>query len=436
MPARNPRPSKWIGVASLRISKHNGYPQPWQNQMDDRRTGKRPYVKSNTCESAAGGEGVVDLVARLLQGEPRALARAISLVENAAPQAATILSACFPRAGHALRIGITGAPGAGKSTLVERLARHFLAAGRRVGVIAVDPTSPFTGGAILGDRIRFQERHNHPAFYARSMATRGSLGGLALATADIALLIEAGGKDLLLIETVGVGQDEIEIARLADVTLVVLVPGMGDDVQSLKAGVMEIADIFVVNKSDRDGADRVEQEIRALQSLAPPSRTSSVSGHDFSHADMPSKKRGASAPEAPTPHNAPHEASALKGHGFSRAGEAAKEKGASAPDVIWTPPVIRTIATTGDGIDALAASIAEMDSWLSTANRLAERRTRHWQRRLDAMLRAELMRRARHNGLTEEELHRHAAQVASGAEDPWQLVPRLARMILTLDAPT
>ncbi|HTX40441.1 MAG TPA: methylmalonyl Co-A mutase-associated GTPase MeaB [Acidobacteriaceae bacterium] len=359
---------------------------------------------------------MVDLVARLLQGEPRALARAISLVENAAPQAATILSACFPRAGHALRIGITGAPGAGKSTLVERLARHFLAAGRRVGVIAVDPTSPFTGGAILGDRIRFQERHNHPAFYARSMATRGSLGGLALATADIALLIEAGGKDLLLIETVGVGQDEIEIARLADVTLVVLVPGMGDDVQSLKAGVMEIADIFVVNKSDRDGADRVEQEIRALQSLAPPSRTSSVSGRALS--------------------GAPGEASALKGHGFSRAGEAAKEKGASAPDVIWTPPVVRTIATTGDGIDALAASIAEMDSWLRTANRLAERRTRHWQRRLDAMLRAELMRRARHNGLTEEELHRHAAQVASGAEDPWQLVPRLARMILTLDAPT
>ena len=396
MPARNPRPSKWIGVASLRISKHNGYPQPWQNQMDDRRTGKRPYVKSNTCESAAGGEGVVDLVARLLQGEPRALARAISLVENAAPQAATILSACFPRAGHALRIGITGAPGAGKSTLVERLARHFLAAGRRVGVIAVDPTSPFTGGAILGDRIRFQERHNHPAFYARSMATRGSLGGLALATADIALLIEAGGKDLLLIETVGVGQDEIEIARLADVTLVVLVPGMGDDVQSLKAGVMEIADIFVVNKSDRDGADRVEQEIRALQSLAPAATA------------KPDTQPGA---------------------------QFLPEVGTGGP-ADRTPPVIRTIATIGEGIDGLVAAIAEMEQWLRAEDRLAARRAQHWQRRLDAMLRAELMRRARRHGLTEEELRRHAVQVASGVEDPWQLIAHLAQKLFSPDNPT
>ena len=309
------------------------------------------------------------LLERLLHGDPRALARAISLVENDAPQAAAILSACFPHTGGALRIGITGAPGAGKSTLVDRLARQFLAAERKVGVVAVDPTSPFTGGAILGDRIRFQERHNDPDFYARSMATRGSLGGLALATADVALLIEASGKDVLLIETVGVGQDEIEIARLADVTLVVLVPGMGDDVQSLKAGVMEIADIFVVNKSDRDGADRVEQEIRALQSLAQV------------HGD-------------------------------------------------WTPPVVRTIATTGEGIERLAASIAEMETWLRCENRLADRRAEHWQRRLDAMVRAELMRRARRNGLSEEELRRHAAQIASGGEDPWQLVSRLAKEAL------
>ena len=218
--------------------------------------------------AAIATESVSALVDRLRSGDIRALARAISLVENDSPEARALLSACFPHTGHALRIGITGSPGAGKSTLVDRLAPSFRDAGKTVGVVAVDPTSPFTGGAILGDRIRFQERLSDTGFYARSMATRGSLGGLALATADVALVLEASGKDVVLIETVGVGQDEIEIARLADITLVVLVPGMGDDVQSLKAGVMEIADIFVINKSDQPGADRLEREILALQSLS------------------------------------------------------------------------------------------------------------------------------------------------------------------------
>jgi LAO/AO transport system kinase len=308
------------------------------------------------------------LVSRLRQGDTRALARAISLVENEAPEAAAVLSACFPHTGSALRIGITGAPGAGKSTLVDRLAQHFRHADRTVGLIAVDPTSPFTGGALLGDRIRLREHASDPGFYARSMATRGSLGGLALATADAALVLEASGKDIILIETVGVGQDEVEIARLADITLVVLVPGMGDDVQSLKAGVMEIADIFVINKSDREGADRVEQEIRSLQSL--------VSDH----------------PER-------------------------------------TPPIVRTIATTGDGLPALAAAIAEMQQWLLQNNRLAARRARHWQRRLDSMLRTELMRRARQNGFDAKLLAFHAARIASGQQDPWQLVAQLTEKV-------
>ena len=309
---------------------------------------------------------IAALVDRLRHGDPRALARAISLVENEAPEAAALLSACFPHTGRALRIGITGSPGAGKSTLVDRLAHAFRHANRTVGVLAVDPTSPFTGGAILGDRIRLQRHASDPGFYFRSMATRGSLGGLALATADVALVLEAAGKDVLLIETVGVGQDEIEIARLADITLVVLVPGMGDDVQSLKAGVMEIADIFVINKADREGADRVEQEIRALQSLA-------------------------------TTHTA------------------------------WTPPIVRTIATTGEGIEISSQPSQNSNQWMAQENRLAERRARHWQRRIDAMLRAELMRRARRHGLSETQLTQHAARVANGNEDPWKLVAQLIR---------
>jgi LAO/AO transport system kinase len=297
-------------------------------------------------------------------------------VENEADEAAALLSACFPHTGGSLRVGITGSPGAGKSTLVDRLAGLWRADGRTVGVIAVDPSSPFTGGALLGDRIRFQDRQGDAGFYARSMATRGSLGGLAQATADVALLIEASGKDALLIETVGVGQDEVEIARLADVTLVVLAPGMGDDVQSLKAGVMEIADLYVVNKADRGGADRVEREIRAMQSLA---QDSGPAGGAAAH---------------------------------------------------WTPPVVRAVATTGEGVDRLAEAIARVQAWLSEENRLAERRARHWQRRLDSMLRTELMRRARRHGVAEDELARHAERIAAGEEDPWSVAAELAKKIL------
>ena len=300
--------------------------------------------------SATKAGPVHALVDRLRQGDTRALARAISLVENEAPEARALLSACFPHTGSALRIGVTGSPGAGKSTLVDRLARAFCEAGRAVGIIAVDPTSPFTGGAILGDRIRFQERSGElqerpgdPArsgggsgFYARSMATRGSLGGFAQTTADAAL---------------------------------VLVPGMGDDVQSLKAGVMEIADIYVINKSDRDGADRVEQEIRALQSLAPAQTTA------------------------------------------------------------WSPPIVRTIATTGDGTRSLVEAITSMDQWLRSGDHLAERRTRHWQLRLSTMLRTELMRRARRNGMADDQLHDHAVCVASGHQDPWQLIADLSNRL-------
>ena len=315
---------------------------------------------------------VPELVAHLRNGDTRALARAVSIVENGAPEAIDVLSACFPHSGRALRVGVTGPPGAGKSTLVDRLARAWRTAGKRVGVIAVDPTSPFTGGALLGDRIRMQEHAGDDGLYVRSMATRGSLGGLAATTSDVAQVIEASGRDVLLIETVGVGQDEVEIVRLADVTVVVLVPGMGDDVQSLKAGIMEIADIFAINKADRDGADRVEKEIRAMQSLG--------ATHDTAREN-------------------------------------------------WIAPIVKTIGTSGEGIDALFAAIDQRRQWLASDGRLNARRRAYWRERIEGMLQRALMKEARAHGLTQNELQTHAERIASGAEDPYRLIPSLVAQI-------
>jgi LAO/AO transport system kinase len=312
---------------------------------------------------------VTELVARLRRGDVRALARAVSLVEDDAPSAWQILSCCFPYTGSAIRVGITGSPGAGKSTLVDALARRYRAQQTTVGVVAVDPTSPYSGGAILGDRIRMREHETDPCFYLRSMATRGSLGGLARASADVAVVIEASGKQRLLIETVGVGQDEIDIVRLADVTVVTLVPGMGDDVQSLKAGIMEIADIFVVNKSDRDGADHVEKEVHAMQSLA-----------------------------------AEHES--------------------------WIPPVIRTIATTGAGIEELGQAVDQFWSWLAQEERLSARREKHWQARVIDMVRHELLRALRGRDLTDQALAKIGREVAAGQQNPYQLVPQLLEQLI------
>ena len=311
---------------------------------------------------------VRELAGRVAAGDTRALARAISLVENDAPEAQALLSACFPHTGRALRIGITGSPGAGKSTLVDALARAWRGAGKTVGVLAVDPTSPFTGGAILGDRIRMQDRAGDDGLYIRSMATRGALGGLARNTADVIQILEASGKDVVLIETVGVGQDEIDIVRLADITVVVLVPGMGDDVQSIKAGIMEIADIFVVNKADREGADRVEKEIRALQSLA-------------------------------TTH---------------------------APRV---PPVVRAIATGNTGIADLVAAIDDTHRWLASEGRAEARRVEYWSRRIEEMVRYALLREASLHGLTAEMVAHHARLAVAREEDPYRFVPELVGKI-------
>ncbi len=224
---------------------------------------------------------------RVLAGDPRALARAISVIEDDSPASAALMRHLFPHAGGAYLVGVTGPPGAGKSTLVDRMVTDARAAGETVGVIAVDPTSPFTGGSILGDRLRMQAHASDPGVFIRSMATRGHLGGLARTTSDAAVVLDAAGKSIVIVETVGVGQDEVEIVRTADVSIVVLVPGTGDDVQALKAGIMEIADIYVVNKADREGADRMVTAIESnlgLQAFGdgqwrpPILRTEAISG--------------------------------------------------------------------------------------------------------------------------------------------------------------
>jgi LAO/AO transport system kinase len=305
-----------------------------------------------------------DLVTRVLKGDARAVARAISKVEDGAGDAAELMRAVFPHTGRGLVVGITGSPGAGKSSLVDKLAALYRSRGERVGIVAVDPSSPFSGGAILGDRIRMQALGLDPGVFIRSMATRGNLGGLARATVDAVAILDAAGFEKVIVETVGVGQDEVEIVKTADVSVVVLVPGMGDDIQAIKAGIMEIGDVFVINKADRDGVLRTEKELEALLSLA------------------------------------------------------------HRPDM-WSPPIVKTVATENRGLEELAAAVESYREFQRASPGATGRRGAVARWRILELLRERLLARALEETGARERLEALAAEVAEKRRDPYSAVEEL-----------
>lgn len=305
-----------------------------------------------------------EFIEKLFSGDPRTIARAITRVENYSPDAAELMKAIFPRTGKALIIGITGAPGAGKSSLVDKLALYYKDSGKRVGIVCVDPSSPFSGGAILGDRIRMATLGLDRNVFIRSMATRGNLGGLSRATVDAVALLDAAGFNIIIVETVGVGQDEVEIVKTADVSVVVLVPGMGDDIQAIKAGIMEIGDVFVINKADREGVLRTQKELDALLSLA------------------------------------------------------------HRPDM-WQPPIVKTVAIENKGIDDLASAIESYGDFQKNSDSSVSRRQAIAKWRLLELVRERLLNDLVSRNGTDERLEKLALEIAEKKKDPYSAVEEI-----------
>jgi LAO/AO transport system kinase len=307
---------------------------------------------------------IADLVAAAEAGSPRAVARLISLVEDAAPELRSVMAALAPKTGRARIVGLTGSPGVGKSTSTAALVRAFRERGLRVGVLAVDPSSPFTGGALLGDRVRMQDHATDSGVFIRSMASRGHLGGLSWATPQALRVLDAAGCDVVLVETVGVGQAEVEVASLADTTIVLLAPGMGDAIQAAKAGILEVADVYVVNKADRDGADNTVRDLRNM----------------ISQGDGP--------------------------HGG------------------WRPPIVKTVAARGEGVAELVERLDEHWAWLESSGELLRRRTARAAGEIEAIAVTALRERLGdlHQGTALDTL---AAEVVAGKTDPYAAADRL-----------